>query len=77
MTLLIVNAYLVTHRGIAASAPILQFTGLTNCLAFGKIVTGDYEKESKECSESIRRSWAFIDTLGDTGESNGRESVQV
>jgi len=55
-------------RGIAASAPIAQFTGLTDCGQFGKIVTADFEKESTECVESIRKSWAYINALGDTGE---------
>lgn len=32
----------ITFRAIAASAPIWQFTGLTPCDAFNRVVTADY-----------------------------------
>lgn len=55
-------------RAIAASAPILQFTGLTPCEKFGQLVTADFAKESKECAEVIRKSWAAIDAVTADGK---------
>jgi len=56
---------------IAASAPIWQFTGLTPCDAFNRVVTADYTTVSLECSETIRKSWSAINRVlaNDTGKA--------
>ncbi|ROT76904.1 hypothetical protein C7M84_004489 [Penaeus vannamei] len=59
----------IVQGAIAASAPILQFTGLTPCEKFGQLVTADFAKESKECAEVIRKSWAAIDAV--TADDSG------
>lgn len=48
---------------IAASAPILQFTGLTPCDAFNRVVTADFTSSSPECAESIRKSWKALSRI--------------
>ncbi|KAI9562235.1 hypothetical protein GHT06_013200 [Daphnia sinensis] len=48
---------------IAASAPILQFTGLTPCDAFNRVVTADFSSASAECAESIRKSWKALSKI--------------
>ncbi|XP_064636783.1 lysosomal Pro-X carboxypeptidase-like isoform X2 [Lineus longissimus] len=53
---------------IAASAPIWQFTGLTDCHMFNKIVTADYEGHSKACADNIRNTWAVINKNGATAQ---------
>jgi hypothetical protein len=54
-------------RAIAASAPIFQFSGLTPCEAFSRIVTTDYNSVSTECRASIRKSWAVINNITSYG----------
>jgi len=53
---------------IAASAPILQFTGLTPCDAFNRVVTADFAAASTECANTIRRSWKALDQVLSTDE---------
>jgi hypothetical protein len=57
-------------RAIAASAPIFQFSGLTPCEAFSQIVTSDYSAASTECAASIHKSWAEINNITSSGNSN-------
>ncbi|XP_021927130.1 lysosomal Pro-X carboxypeptidase isoform X2 [Zootermopsis nevadensis] len=61
----------VVAGAIAASAPIFQFSELTPCEAFSRIVTADYNSASAECAASIRKSWAAINnvTKTDAGKS--------
>jgi len=61
----------VITGAIAASAPIWQFTGLTPCDAFNRVVTADYATVSAECAETIRRSWPAINRIlaNDTGKA--------
>lgn len=59
--------YVPDFRGIAASAPVLQFEGITNCNAFSQIVTKDFEKASPNCSSLIRKSWDVINKFGKSG----------
>ncbi|MEJ1272820.1 hypothetical protein NN561_003675 [Cricetulus griseus] len=54
-------------RALAASAPIWQFEELIPCGMFMKIVTEDFRKSGKKCSESILRSWGAINRLSNTG----------
>jgi lysosomal Pro-X carboxypeptidase len=48
---------------IAASAPVAQFTDLTPCDAFGRIVTSDFTSIHKDCSSSIRSSWSVLSNV--------------
>ncbi|CAG0879563.1 unnamed protein product [Darwinula stevensoni] len=57
----------IVQGAIAASAPILQFMGWTPCDTFNMHVTKSFRNASSKCSESIRRSWAFIDNETSTG----------
>ena len=51
------------YRAIAASAPILQFTGHTDCEAFSRIVTSDFRVAHPTCPKVIRKSWAAITNI--------------
>lgn len=52
----------VTAGALAASAPILQFSGLTPCSAFSQIVTSVYSVSTNAtCADNVKRSW---DVLG-------------
>ncbi|XP_076065811.1 lysosomal Pro-X carboxypeptidase [Oratosquilla oratoria] len=53
----------IVEGAIAASAPILQFEGITPCEKFGQVVTKDFAEASKECADIIRRSWKTIDEV--------------
>lgn len=57
---------------IAASAPILQFTGLTPCDAFNRVVTADFTAADPECSETIRKSWTALNKIL-LNDTNGKE----
>nr|CAD7398983.1 unnamed protein product [Timema cristinae] len=56
----------IVAGSIAASAPIWQFIGLTPCGAFNRIVTSDFQNQTPECSNTIRKSWDFINTITST-----------
>ncbi|KAL3879039.1 hypothetical protein ACJMK2_031353 [Sinanodonta woodiana] len=51
---------------LAASAPILQFNGITDCEAFNEVVTQTFERESAGCVSNIRASWQLINNYGMT-----------
>ncbi|KAG8228746.1 hypothetical protein J437_LFUL009668 [Ladona fulva] len=53
----------IVDGAIAASAPILQFTGMVPCDAFNRIVTSDFGAISPECPKKIRESWKAITRL--------------
>lgn len=57
-------------RALAASAPIWQFGDLVPCGTFFGIVTNDFKKSGKGCSESIRNSWNAINHLSSTGKTS-------
>nr|XP_025961859.1 lysosomal Pro-X carboxypeptidase isoform X2 [Dromaius novaehollandiae] len=48
----------VVVGALAASAPIWQFGDLVPCGTYFSIVTNDFKKSGKGCSESIRNSWS-------------------
>lgn len=51
----------IVEGAIAASAPVLQFEGLTPCGAFKRIVTADFKTAYKSsCAECIKKSWKEI-----------------
>ncbi|OWK61121.1 Lysosomal Pro-X carboxypeptidase [Lonchura striata] len=56
----------VVVGALAASAPIWQFADLVPCGTFFNIVTNDFKKSGKGCSESIRNSWNAINHLSST-----------
>ncbi|XP_031570369.1 lysosomal Pro-X carboxypeptidase-like [Actinia tenebrosa] len=57
----------VVIGSLAASAPILQFQGLTPCEDFYRIVTDDFNRDGgKPCTDSIRKSWDIIKKLKPT-----------
>ncbi|XP_021400710.2 lysosomal Pro-X carboxypeptidase isoform X2 [Lonchura striata] len=56
----------VVVGALAASAPIWQFADLVPCGTFFNIVTNDFKKSGKGCSESIWNSWNAINHLSST-----------
>lgn len=60
-------AFLFPTRSLAASAPIFEFSELTNCEAFFSTVTKPYIQASPACADNIRRSWTDINKAGGTG----------
>ncbi|KAM8716190.1 hypothetical protein ACLKA7_003125 [Drosophila subpalustris] len=54
----------IVNGALAASAPILQFPGLTPCDIFDKITTSVYETAyNANCSANIGKSWKAFETL--------------
>ncbi|XP_071449372.1 lysosomal Pro-X carboxypeptidase [Hetaerina americana] len=53
----------IVDGAIAASAPVLQFTGMVPCEAFARIITSDFKAVSHVCSDRIRASWGAIDRV--------------
>ncbi|KAH8317821.1 hypothetical protein KR074_011168, partial [Drosophila pseudoananassae] len=52
---------------LAASAPILQFPGITDCDIFNRIVTSVFENAyNANCTVNIAKSWRVFETLGGT-----------
>ncbi|NXU81730.1 PCP carboxypeptidase, partial [Oreotrochilus melanogaster] len=60
------NLFMSHSRALAASAPIWQFGDLVPCGTYFSIVTNDYKRSGKGCSESIRNSWKAINHLSST-----------
>ncbi|XP_033632397.1 lysosomal Pro-X carboxypeptidase-like [Asterias rubens] len=60
---------------IAASAPIWQLNNLTNCNSAYAIITKDFTEVNPICSETIRASWATIDSFAKT--VGGRKQLQM
>lgn len=50
----------IVQGAIASSAPILQFSGVTECEAFLRIVTSDFKTAHPNCPKLIRKSWNVI-----------------
>ncbi|XP_033173414.1 lysosomal Pro-X carboxypeptidase [Drosophila mauritiana] len=56
--------HLVTGA-LAASAPVLQFPGITDCDIFYRIVTSVFQNAYNEnCTLNIAKSWKLFETLG-------------
>uniref|UniRef100_A0A1B6D068 Lysosomal Pro-X carboxypeptidase n=1 Tax=Clastoptera arizonana TaxID=38151 RepID=A0A1B6D068_9HEMI len=53
---------------IASSAPIWQFTGLTPCGAFNRVLTSAFKLSSKKCAKNIRKSWDVINQITNTDD---------
>ncbi|XP_046401943.1 lysosomal Pro-X carboxypeptidase [Ischnura elegans] len=58
----------VVDGAIAASAPVLQFTGMVPCEAFSRIVSSDFKAASHNCSDRIKASWSAIDRVSATAD---------
>lgn len=58
----------VTVAALAASAPILQFQGLTPCGALSAVTTRAFAKSSQLCVQAIRNSWDVIKNMSSTVE---------
>jgi lysosomal Pro-X carboxypeptidase len=58
---------------IAASAPVLQFTGVTPPSTFNDIVTATFRAANPGCPDGIRRSWDIMRDLG--ASAAGRQSL--
>ncbi|XP_012347648.1 lysosomal Pro-X carboxypeptidase [Apis florea] len=58
----------IVQGAIASSAPILQFTGITECESFLRIVTSDFKKAHSNCPKLIRKSWNIITNITSTNE---------
>ncbi|CAK9803908.1 Lysosomal Pro-X carboxypeptidase [Anthophora quadrimaculata] len=61
----------IIQGAIASSAPILQFSGVTECEAFARIVTSDFRKAHSNCPKLIRKSWSAITNI--TSSDKGKE----
>jgi len=59
---------------IAASAPVLQFPGITACGAYNQIVSRVFNASSPQCAASVRKSWDVINTMGNTTEGRAQLS---
>lgn len=55
-------------RAYASSAPIAYYSGEVPCDKFARAITDSYKSQSQNCAASIRRSWAIMDKMTDTGE---------
>lgn len=65
----ILIAILYPSSALAASAPVLQFEGITPCESYNKIVTDTFARYGDNCVENIRRSWKILtDTFNSGGE---------
>lgn len=56
------------RRALAASAPILQFEGITPCGALAAVTTRAFAKSSHLCVQAIRESWDVIKNVSSTAE---------
>lgn len=63
----------VTVAALAASAPILQFQGLTPCNALNDVVTSAFRQESERCVAQIRRSWIVMEKMA--ASEDGRKAL--
>ncbi len=53
-------------RSLAASAPVLWFGDMTPCNSYYYTVTQDFARESDQCVDNIRDSWAVMTEMGKT-----------
>lgn len=58
---------IATFRSLASSAPVLQFTGLTDCSVYSSIVTRTFKNAANNCDNVVRNSWIAIWNLTATG----------
>ncbi|XP_016994255.2 lysosomal Pro-X carboxypeptidase [Drosophila takahashii] len=59
---------------LAASAPILQFPGITDCDIFSRIVTSVFQNAyNANCTVNIAKSWKLFETLA--GNEAGKKQI--
>ncbi|KAL2729995.1 lysosomal Pro-X carboxypeptidase [Vespula maculifrons] len=58
----------IVQGAIAASAPILQFTGVSSCESFARITTSSYRAACDTCPKLIQRSWNVITNVTSNDE---------
>ncbi|XP_011637730.1 lysosomal Pro-X carboxypeptidase [Pogonomyrmex barbatus] len=58
----------IIQGAIAASAPILQFSGFVDCEAFSRIATSDFRASNPTCAQLIRKSWSTITNVTSNDE---------
>ncbi|XP_031836182.1 lysosomal Pro-X carboxypeptidase [Nomia melanderi] len=61
----------IVQGAIAASAPILQFTGVVTCEAFARIIRSDYKVSHPNCPINIKKSWSVINNI--TSSDKGKK----
>lgn len=65
---ILINLHILSvNRAIAASAPIWQFTGMTPCDGFSRVLTSAFTAQSSACSENIKASWNAITNITSNG----------
>ncbi|KAL9973435.1 hypothetical protein ACROYT_G019896 [Oculina patagonica] len=65
----------VVVGALAASAPILQFTGMTPCEKFYQIVTQDFRRDGGDaCVNSVKKTWDIVKNYGKTDDGRKRLS---
>lgn len=65
----------VVAGAIAASAPILQFTGVTDPNVYSQITTRTFRNAGPGCAEGIARSWGVMD--GIAGSAAGLQQLSA
>jgi lysosomal Pro-X carboxypeptidase len=50
----------IVTGSLASSAPILQFTGVTDCAAYSDIVTRTFNNSGANCAQNIKNMWPVI-----------------
>ncbi|XP_065225455.1 lysosomal Pro-X carboxypeptidase-like [Planococcus citri] len=63
----------VIEGALAASAPILQFTGITPCDSYNKVLTDAFNASSPQCVKNIRNSWRVLRKL--LAEDDGKQWI--
>ncbi|XP_076288119.1 lysosomal Pro-X carboxypeptidase [Lasioglossum baleicum] len=53
----------IVQGAIAASAPILQFTGIVDCGSFNRILSSDFKMAHPNCPDNIKKSWTAINNV--------------
>jgi len=53
----------VVDGSIAASAPVLQFTGLTGPEAYNNVITNTFRKANATCPAKVYKAWSLIQDL--------------
>ncbi|KAH8282704.1 hypothetical protein KR054_009227, partial [Drosophila jambulina] len=64
----------LVHGALAASAPILQFPGITDCDIFYRIATSVFQNAyNGNCTVNIAKSWKLFESLG--GNDAGKKQI--
>lgn len=69
----------LVYGALAASAPILQFNGITSCEIFAKITTSIFATtyKNRSCSNNIRKSWDLFKEIASTDEGKKKLSAEL